>query len=88
MRHRHPLHPWPRLPASPPCRVRSFDIRFVQAKADAIELLAEFADPPRSKPMFLFMKGGAEKARLEGANPIELGKLVTKLAQKKAAGAA
>ena len=69
---------------SPPCRVRSFDIRFVQAQADAIELLAEFADPPRSKPMFLFMKGGAEKARLEGANPIELGKLVTKLAQKKA----
>ena len=34
--------------------------------------------------MFLFMKGGAEKARLEGANPSELGKLVTKLAQKKA----
>ena len=60
----------------------------MQAKSDSIELLAEFADPARSKPLFLFIKGGEEVARMDGANPVELGKLVTKLATKKEAAAA
>ena len=60
-----------------------FDIKFVQAKADAIEALAEFAEPARSKPLFLFLKGGKEVGRMDGANPVELGKLVTKNATKK-----
>ena len=44
-----------------------FDIKFVQAKADAIKALAEFAVPARSKPLFLFIKGGKEVDRVEGA---------------------
>ena len=55
----------------------------MQAKADAIEALAEFAEPARSKPLFLFLKGGKEVGRMDGANPVELGKLVTKNATKK-----
>ena len=54
-----------------------FDSKFVQAKADAIKVLAEFALPARSKPLFLFIKGGKEVARMDGANPVELEKLVT-----------
>ena len=60
-----------------------FDIKFVQAKADAIKALAEFAVPARSKPLFLFIKGGKEVARMDGANPIELEKLVTANATKR-----
>ena len=60
-----------------------FDIKFVQAKADAIKVLAEFALPARSKPLFLFIKGGREVARMDGANPVELEKLVTANATKR-----
>ena len=60
-----------------------FDIKFVQAKADAIKALAEFALPARSKPLFLFIKGGREVARMDGANPVELEKLVTANATKR-----
>ncbi len=60
-----------------------FDIKFVQAKADAIKALAEFALPARSKPLFLFIKGGKEVARMDGANPVELEKLVTANATKR-----
>ena len=55
----------------------------MQAKADAIKALAEFAVPARSKPLFLFIKGGKEVARMDGANPIELEKLVTANATKR-----
>ena len=72
----HQVHPSIRLG-------RRYDIKFVQAKADAIEALAEFAEPARSKPLFLFLKGGKEVGRMDGANPVELGKLVTKNATKK-----
>ena len=65
-----------------PCGVR-YDIKFVQAKADAIAVLAEFAQPARSKPLFLFVKGGKEVGRMDGADPVELGKLVTANATKK-----
>ena len=51
--------------------------------ADAIKALAEFAVPARSKPLFLFIKGGKEVARMDGANPIELEKLVTANATKR-----
>ena len=59
-------------------------MKFVQAKADDIELLAEFAEPARSKPVFLFIKGGDTLAKIDGANPVMLGKLVTQHAKKKA----
>ena len=73
-----------RISPGPSIRLgRRYDIKFVQAKADAIEALAEFAEPARSKPLFLFLKGGKEVGRMDGANPVELGKLVTKNATKK-----
>jgi len=60
-----------------------FDIRFVQAASDTIESLAEFAEPARSKPLFLFVKGGSQVGKIDGADPVELAKLVTKFASKK-----
>ena len=70
--------------STPAWGLHRYDLRFVQAKADGIDELAEFAEPARSKPLILFVKAGSELARVEGANPVELGKLVSQHASKKA----
>ena len=59
-----------------------FDIKFVQAKADAIKALAEFAVPARSKPLFLFIKGGKEVGSMQGADEGALREKIEALAGK------
>ena len=60
---------------------RRLDIKFVQAQSDGIEALADYRE--RSKPLFLLYKGGSECARMEGANALELGRVVLSKASSK-----
>ena len=60
---------------------RRLDIKFVQAQSDGIEALADYRE--RSKPLFLLFKGGSECARMEGANALELGRVVLSKASSK-----
>mmetsp|Transcript_43727 Transcript_43727/g.98822 ORF Transcript_43727/g.98822 Transcript_43727/m.98822 type:complete len:120 (-) Transcript_43727:359-718(-) len=58
-----------------------FDVRFVQAQVDEIEMLEEQVD--KSKPLFLFFKSGSEVGRISGADAVQLQKLVEANATKK-----
>uniref|UniRef100_A0A7S4I1X1 Thioredoxin domain-containing protein n=1 Tax=Prymnesium polylepis TaxID=72548 RepID=A0A7S4I1X1_9EUKA len=58
-----------------------YDIKWVQAQVDDIELLEEQIE--KSKPLFLFIKGGEEVARMPGASAVELQSQVEKLSIKK-----
>ena len=60
---------------------RSYNIKFVQAQVDDIDVLSEQKN--KSKPLFLFYKNGAEVDRIPGANALELERKVKKLASKK-----
>ena len=61
--------------------VRRFDLKFVQAQVDDIELLN--ANDKSSKPYFLFYKNGSEVAKVTGANAVEIEQHVQKHATKK-----
>mmetsp|Transcript_6983 Transcript_6983/g.11735 ORF Transcript_6983/g.11735 Transcript_6983/m.11735 type:complete len:118 (-) Transcript_6983:210-563(-) len=58
-----------------------FDLKFVQAQVDDIELLN--ANDKSSKPYFLFYKNGSEVAKVTGANAVEIEQHVQKHATKK-----
>ena len=75
-----PLSPAPR-PLTRSRAIRRLDIKFVQAQSDGIEALADYRE--RSKPLFLLYKGGSECARMEGANALELGRVVLSKASSK-----
>ena len=73
--------PSPRRPLTRSRATLRLDIKFVQAQSDGIEALADYRE--RSKPLFLLYKGGSECARMEGANALELGRVVLSKASSK-----
>ncbi|KAL1510508.1 hypothetical protein AB1Y20_006812 [Prymnesium parvum] len=60
-----------------------FDIKFVQAQVDDIECLAEQDCVEKSKPLYLFIKGGKEIERMCGASAVDLQRIVEKHSTRK-----
>uniref|UniRef100_A0A7S4BVI7 Thioredoxin domain-containing protein n=1 Tax=Chrysotila carterae TaxID=13221 RepID=A0A7S4BVI7_CHRCT len=58
-----------------------YDVKFIRAQAESIELLSEQAG--RSMPLFLLFKGGEEAGRIKGANPLQLSEMIREVATKR-----